>query len=90
MVDATVAGLLEQANARFTAADEALRAGDLGKYQQELDAAKALVRQAVRRRPGGSRTAHHRRGPTDDHRHGLVVTWVLRRGVEQSGSSSGS
>ncbi|MEA2901375.1 MAG: uncharacterized protein QOH36_1262 [Actinomycetota bacterium] len=45
-VDATVAGLLEQANSRFTAADEALRAGDLGKYQQELDAAKALVRQA--------------------------------------------
>ena len=45
-VDVTVAGLLEQANARFTAADEALRAGDLGKYQQELDAAKALVRQA--------------------------------------------
>ncbi|MEA2828724.1 MAG: uncharacterized protein QOG43_3163 [Actinomycetota bacterium] len=46
-VDATVAGLLDQANSHFTAADEALRAGDLGTYQKESDAAKALVRQAA-------------------------------------------
>ncbi len=45
-VDATVASLLEQANARFTAADEALRRGDLATYQKELETAKGLVKQA--------------------------------------------
>ena len=46
-LDATVAGLLDQANARFGAADEALRAGDLAAYQRELNAAKGLVQQAA-------------------------------------------
>ena len=46
-VDATVAGLLEQANARFTAADDSLRAGDLAAYQRELNAAKDLVKRAA-------------------------------------------
>ena len=45
-VDVNVASLLEQANARFTAADERLRAGDLAGYQRELDQAKNLVKQA--------------------------------------------
>ncbi len=45
-VDATVGGLLDQANARFTAADEALRRGDLAAYQRETEAAKNLVKQA--------------------------------------------
>jgi len=42
----TIGGLLDQANAHFTAADEALRRGDLAGYQKELEAAKALVQQA--------------------------------------------
>ncbi|MEA2686851.1 MAG: uncharacterized protein QOE93_2046 [Actinomycetota bacterium] len=45
-VGATVASLLDQANARFTAADEALRRGDLAAYQRELEGARNLVRQA--------------------------------------------
>ena len=40
-VDATVQSLLDQATAKFTAADEALRKGDLAGYQRENDAAKA-------------------------------------------------
>ena len=46
-VDATVQSLLDQATAKFTAADEALRKGDLAGYQRENDAAKALIQQAV-------------------------------------------
>ena len=88
-VGATVASLLDQANARFTAADAALRAGDLAGYQRELTRPRPScgrhptpARAALRRRPA--------RDNPDDHSHRLVVTWVLRRGVEQSGSSSGS
>ncbi|MEA2931498.1 MAG: uncharacterized protein QOI56_283 [Actinomycetota bacterium] len=43
----TLAGLLDQANTHFTAADDALKAGDLAGYQRETDAAKALVKQAA-------------------------------------------
>jgi uncharacterized protein len=46
VVDATVASLLDQADAKFVAADEALRRGDLAGYQREVDAAKSLVKQA--------------------------------------------
>ena len=69
-VDATVAGLLDQANARFTAADEALRAGDLGGYQRESDAAKALVRQASDAARAAAGPARHRR-PTHNQSHRL-------------------
>lgn len=43
---ADAAGLLDQANAAFTRADEALRAGDLGRYQSEVRAGIDLVRRA--------------------------------------------
>jgi hypothetical protein len=45
-LDEQVAGLLNDALQHFTAADVALRAGDLATYQTELDAAQALVQQA--------------------------------------------
>ncbi|MEA2843399.1 MAG: hypothetical protein QOJ69_1070, partial [Actinomycetota bacterium] len=46
-VDATVQSLLDQATAKFTAADEALRKGDLAGYQAENEAARALIQQAI-------------------------------------------
>jgi uncharacterized membrane protein (UPF0182 family) len=63
-VDASVAGLLEQANARFTAADDALRAGDLAAYQRELNSAKALVTQAATAARQASPTAPPETTPT--------------------------
>ena len=45
-LDEQVAGLLNDALQHFTAADVALRAGDLATYQSELAAAQALVQQA--------------------------------------------
>jgi uncharacterized protein len=42
----TVAQLLAEALDHFTAADAALRAGDLARYQDELAQAKALVQEA--------------------------------------------
>jgi hypothetical protein len=41
-----VATLLQQAAAAFAAADEALAAGDLARYEQEIDRARSLVDQA--------------------------------------------
>ena len=87
-VDATVQSLLDQATAKFTAADEALRKGDLAGYQRENDAAKALIQQAVdtAKQPTSGR-------PIDDghdRSRSLSGKLNLRRGVEQSGSSSGS
>ncbi|MEA2703988.1 MAG: uncharacterized protein QOD63_1933 [Actinomycetota bacterium] len=46
-VDATVQSLLDQATAKFTAADEALRKGDLAGYQAQNEAARALIQQAI-------------------------------------------
>src|SRR5262249_51780042 len=43
---ATVADLLAQAEALFTEAQEALQNGDLGRYQQLVNEARNLVRQA--------------------------------------------
>ena len=45
-LDEQVAGLLNDALQHFTAADVALRAGDLATYQSELATAQALVQQA--------------------------------------------
>ena len=45
-LDEQVAGLLNDALQHFTAADVALRAGDLATYQSELAIAQALVQQA--------------------------------------------
>ena len=45
-LDEQVAGLLNDALQHFTAADVALRAGDLATYQSELDQAQELVQQA--------------------------------------------
>lgn len=44
--DATVSGLLAQATEKFSAANEALRAGDLGTYQQLVGEARDLIAQA--------------------------------------------
>ena len=44
--DATVSGLLAQATEKFNAANEALRAGDLGTYQQLVSEARDLIAQA--------------------------------------------
>ena len=44
---ASINDLLNQATARFTAADEALRAGDLATYQKATNDAKDLVRRAA-------------------------------------------
>lgn len=38
---------INEANTHFTAADEALRRGDLGTYQREIDAAREAVRRAA-------------------------------------------
>ena len=46
-VDATVADLLAEAAEHFAAADSALRVGDLATYQDEIEAAQALVAQAL-------------------------------------------
>ncbi|MGZ8630365.1 MAG: UPF0182 family membrane protein [Actinomycetota bacterium] len=46
-VDRTVAELLAEAADHFAAAEEALRAGDLATYQQEIEAAQDLVAQAL-------------------------------------------
>jgi uncharacterized protein len=48
--------LLNQAAQRFTAADEALRAGRLAEYQREVDAARDLVNQANAALGGGPTT----------------------------------
>jgi uncharacterized membrane protein (UPF0182 family) len=45
--DQTVAELLAEAADHFAAAEEALRAGDLATYQQEIEAAQDLVAQAL-------------------------------------------
>ncbi len=42
-----VAQLLDQADAAYTRADTALRNGDLGTYQQELENARSLIDQAI-------------------------------------------
>jgi hypothetical protein len=44
--DVTVAELLDQAAAEFAAADEALRAGDLGEYQRRVRRAQTYLEQA--------------------------------------------
>jgi len=46
-VDGTVAELLEQAEAAFVAADQALRAGDLALYAAKVDEAQSLIEQAL-------------------------------------------
>ena len=46
-VDATVAELLAEAAEHFAAADAALREGNLATYQSEVEAAQALVAQAL-------------------------------------------
>ena len=43
----TAAELLDQADALFVEADEALAAGDLGTYQARIEEARALVSEAV-------------------------------------------
>jgi uncharacterized membrane protein (UPF0182 family) len=45
--DDDVAGLLESASAAFDAAREALTRGDLAAYQQLIERAEALIRQAA-------------------------------------------
>jgi uncharacterized protein len=92
-----VAQLLIEANDLFAQADEALAAGDLARYETLSDEARAKVTQAegLLEAEGAAATssttttvgASARRvgGPT-----GWSVGWPARRGVEQSGSSSGS
>ena len=46
------AQLLDQADALFTEADEALQANDLGTYQDKIDEARSLVAEAVQRLEG--------------------------------------
>jgi uncharacterized membrane protein (UPF0182 family) len=46
-IDGTVAGLLEQAEAAFVAADAALRDGDLALYAEKVDEAQGLIEQAL-------------------------------------------
>jgi hypothetical protein len=46
-VDGTVAELLQQAEDAFNAADAALRAGDLARYAEQVDAAQELIAQAL-------------------------------------------
>ena len=46
------AQLLEQADALFVEADEALQANDLGTYQDKIDEARGLVAEAVQRLEG--------------------------------------
>jgi uncharacterized membrane protein (UPF0182 family) len=46
--DSRVAALIRQALAAFAAADQALRAGDLGVYQQQTRAAEAALQEAQR------------------------------------------
>lgn len=46
-VDEQIRALLEQAAERFAAADAALRAGDLARYEAEIAAARALIEQAL-------------------------------------------
>jgi uncharacterized membrane protein (UPF0182 family) len=46
-IDQTVAELLAEAAQHFEAADQALRAGDLATYEQEIQAAQDLVAQAL-------------------------------------------
>jgi uncharacterized membrane protein (UPF0182 family) len=58
--DQTVAELLAEAADHFAAAEEALRAGDLATYQQEIEAAQDLVAQALElsgQEPTGGTTA---------------------------------
>jgi hypothetical protein len=46
-VESDVLELLEEAERLFELADEALQRGDLGEYQQLIDEARALIRQAA-------------------------------------------
>jgi uncharacterized membrane protein (UPF0182 family) len=46
-VESDVLELLEDAERLFELADEALQRGDLGEYQQLIDEARALIRQAA-------------------------------------------
>jgi uncharacterized membrane protein (UPF0182 family) len=46
-VESDVLELLEEAERLFEQADEALQRGDLGEYQQLIDEARALIRQAA-------------------------------------------
>ena len=53
-IDGDVASLLAEAEAAFSAAQEALAAGDLAGYQQNVDRARALVMQALEQAAAGS------------------------------------
>jgi hypothetical protein len=53
-VQQQVERLLSQAGTHFTAAQEALRNGDLAGYQSELEQAQALVEQATELLSGGT------------------------------------
>lgn len=55
--DATVDALLSQAEAAFSAADQALTSGDLALYQKKTKEARALVAEAARRLSAGSSTS---------------------------------
>ncbi|MGQ0847979.1 MAG: UPF0182 family membrane protein [Actinomycetota bacterium] len=52
--EADLAGLLEAADAAFTQADAALRSGDLARYQQLVEQARALLGQALELVAGGA------------------------------------
>ncbi|MCJ7436483.1 MAG: UPF0182 family protein, partial [Acidimicrobiia bacterium] len=54
--DQTVTQLLDQAAAKFNAADDALRSGDLGTYQRLVKEARDLVAQAQAQLSGGEQT----------------------------------
>ena len=45
--DATAADLLAEADSLFDEAEQALQAGDLGKYQDKVEAARELVQRAL-------------------------------------------
>ena len=53
-IDGDVASLLAEAEAAFSAAQEALAAGDLAGYQSNVDRARALVMQALGQAAAGS------------------------------------
>jgi hypothetical protein len=55
--DQTVTQLLDQAAAKFNAADDALRGGDLGTYQKLVKEARDLVAQAQAQLTGGGSTS---------------------------------
>ena len=104
-VSGTIQALLADAQKHFNNATAALKNGDLATYQKEIALAEQDVNQAQLESAGtgtspttvpGSTTSTV---PPHDHRvNGTasvgmmegVLFWILRRGVEQSGSSSGS